>query len=141
MGSADLSGICWDCGYQAGNAAGPCPRCGHRLQSLREVRIRGCVLAALGALLLASMIALMIVTSRIMLRSGQPGATAHFEGGAAGAAAVFVTLSLIGLFGLASLGSGLWLLKYGKRNKVMLKFAFGLWAAFVLIGLAVDFLD
>jgi len=111
------------------------------MQTAREIRLRGWVLAGLGGVLLASMIALMIVISRIMLRSGQPGSTDRFEGDGVGAAVIFVTLSVVGFFGLTSLGSGIWLLKYGTRNRLMLKVALGLWAAFVLIGALVDFLD
>lgn len=141
MDSTDLSKSCWDCGYKGNDAGGACPRCGQRLQSAREIRLRGWVLAGLGGVLLASMIALMIVISRIMLRSGQPGSTDRFEGDGVSAAVIFVTLSVVGFFGLTSLGSGIWLLKYRRRNPIMLKVALGLWAAFILIGLIVDFLD
>jgi hypothetical protein len=111
------------------------------MQTPRGIRRRAWVMLSMGVLLLGSMTALIVVVVGIISRSGEPGSTDRFDGGKGMAAFVVGILGLVWAFGLTALGSGIWLLRYGRRNRVLLKAAIGLWIALSLVGLVVEFLD
>lgn len=111
------------------------------MQTARGIRRRAWAMIGVGGILLATMSGIIAVVAYIIARSGEPGATNRFDGGPAMAAIVLGVLGLVWVFGLAALENGIWLLRYGMRNRMLMKATFGICLALGIIGLVAQFFN
>jgi hypothetical protein len=74
------------------------------------------LLVALGGLIAASMVALLIVVTPLILQT-TPDATTRFTGGVQGGILVFSIFYTLLVFGLIAMGGGLIQVGYGKRSQ------------------------
>jgi hypothetical protein len=133
--------ICWDCGFQSGDLLANCPRCGSLMHTARGMRRRGWLLIGVGCFLLAMMTATIAAVAYVIAQSGEPGATTRFDGSPAMAALTFGVLGLVWIIGLASLENGIWLLRYRKRNRLLVKATLVICGVLWLIGLLIQLFD
>jgi hypothetical protein len=87
------------------------------------------------------MTGIMILIANIMARTGKPGSTVSFSGGPLEAAMIFAVLGLVCVFGLTGLVGGIWQIKYGKRNRNLIRIILWLGAAFLVIATIIEILD
>lgn len=120
---------CHKCDFETDEQLAKCPQCGRRLQSTKKIRIFGWFLLVLGTGLVIFMGTLGVILARIIAGSNEPGATTSFTGGPEVVTLIIVVFGLVILFGLASIASGIWQIKYGKPNKKIMV------AMFVVAGL------
>ena len=111
---------CPKCSFETSESLKKCPSCGSRLQSARKVRILGWVLLVLGTLVVVFMGTLGFYLSRIIAQTGEPGATTRFTGGPEDVAFIVAVFGLVISFGLASMAGGIWQIKYGKPNRILM---------------------
>lgn len=111
---------CPKCSFETTETLARCPSCGSRLQSARKVRTLGWVLLVLGTFLVLFMGTLGIYLARIISDSSEPGATTRFTGGPQDVMFIVVIFGLVISFGLACIGGGIWQIKYGKPNRILM---------------------
>lgn len=109
------------------------------MQTAHGIRRRAWLLIGVGGVLLALMTALIAVAAFVIVRSGEPGASNRFDGGSAMNAFAFGALGLVWVFGLTALENGIWLLRYGKRNRLLVRLTLGICLALWLLGLFAQF--
>jgi hypothetical protein len=141
METASQTRICWDCGFRCGDLPANCPRCGSLMQTARGIRRRGWLLIGIGGFLMAMMTATIAAGAYVIVQSNQPGATNRFEGGPVIAAFLFGVLGMVWIIGLASLENGIWLLRYGRRNRPLVKATLYICGALWLVALVVQFFE
>ena len=83
-----------------------------------QIRRRGWILVGLGSLLAASMAALLIVVTPIILLPS-PDRTTRFSGDTQDALLIFSILYLVLVFGLASILAGILQIRSGHRSRNM----------------------
>ena len=103
-----------------------CAHCGGKMLSSRKIRKLGWVSVATGGLLVA-----MMAVIALWVRFSD----ARWEGTAELARYGISLGILILVFGVVGICAGIWMIKHGKRNKVLSYIMMGL--AFVLVGLVV----
>jgi len=121
---------CYKCGFHAETEETVCPQCKRTLHTATATRIRGVLLAILGASLTAFM-AYLLLWALAAFRATDPTG-AKFTGDEQ---QKIVILSLFGVliaFGLASFATGLWQLVFGRRSKA---FVWAIVALALLVGL------
>jgi magnesium-transporting ATPase (P-type) len=111
---------CPKCSFETTESLPKCPSCGSRLQSAKKVRILGWMLLGLGTLLVVFMGGLAIYLGQIVAHTGEPGATSRFTGGPEQLAIIMAVFGLVIAFGLASVAGGIWQIKYGKPNRILM---------------------
>ena len=111
---------CPKCSFETTETLARCPSCGSRLQSAKKVRTLGWLLVVLGTFLVLFMGTLGIYLGSIISNSDEPGATTRFTGGPQDVMFIVVIFGLVISFGLASIGGGIWQIKYGKPNRKLL---------------------
>lgn len=141
MNPGDQPRICWDCGFQSVDPQANCSRCGSLMLTPRSIRRRGWALIGVGCFLLAMMTATIAAVAYVIAQSGEPGATSRFDGGPAAAAFTFGVLGLVWIIGLASLENGIWLLRYRKRNRLLVNATLGICSVLWFVGLLIQFFD
>jgi hypothetical protein len=129
--------ICYKCYYETNEALRKCPKCGLGLFSTKQVRRIGWMLLALGLLLVGMMGMITFYMAPALLQPGAP------TGGMRSTATPEQAMLILGLFGsviavgLVCMVNGLWQIKTGRRNKLLVYFSFGMIALVVMAGLAV----
>jgi magnesium-transporting ATPase (P-type) len=111
---------CPKCSFETTESLPKCPSCGSRLQSAKKVRILGWMLLGLGTLLVVFMGGLAIYLGQIVAHTDEPGATSRFTGGPEQLAMITTVFGLVIAFGLASMAGGIWQIKYGKPNRILM---------------------
>lgn len=107
---------CPSCGQGNSTHYDICQKCGH-IPHAKSMRWRGAISLVLGLLLVGGMGYLMLLIADIMRHSADPGATTRFNGTPAQAAAIFAVLAFVWLFGVVSVVTGAWMLRYGRRSE------------------------
>ncbi|MBN8732214.1 MAG: hypothetical protein J0L64_16855 [Acidobacteria bacterium] len=108
---------CPACGHQFRFGLDTCPRCTHRLAVAPTYRAWGGLFLLAGNVLCAVMAFLFWSAARIMLHTGQPGATSSFSGTRGEAVLVLATLAAAVACGLLMVGGGAYAIV---RGRVML---------------------
>ncbi len=111
---------CPKCSFETSETLARCPSCGSSLQSARKVRTLGWLLLVLGTFLVLFMGTLGIYLGSIISNSSEPGATTRFTGGPDDVAFIVLIFGLVISFGLASIAGGIWQIKYGKPNRILM---------------------
>ena len=111
---------CPRCSFETTESLPKCPSCGSRLQSARKVRILGWLLLVLGTFLVVFMGALGIYLGQVIAHSDDPGATTRFTGGPEEVKFIMIVFGLVIAFGFGSMAGGIWQIKYGKPNRVLM---------------------
>lgn len=118
---------CYKCGYETHEVIKQCPQCGRRLQTSSTVRTLGVVQLLMGLFLVGMMGTITYYVAPIMLPADTPSISDHrFSGTPQQALMILGLFSLVILFGVTSMVSGLWQIKTGRRNKWIFIFMMGL---------------
>lgn len=115
---------CPKCSFETSESVSRCPSCGSRVQSAKKVRILGGLLLVIGTFLVLFMTGLGIYLGSIISNSDDPSATTRFTGDPQDVMLIVVIFGLVISFGLASIGSGIWQLIYGKPNRKVMVVVF-----------------
>lgn len=121
----DLS-KCWSCGLETYVFRSTCPRCGASLQSKRWSRRFGALLVVLGGALTAGLGWLILVLGPILRHPGEDIGGTRFDGTPSQAMMVLGILSVVLMFGLATLGYGIFQVITGRRSKLVVRFMLAL---------------
>ncbi len=123
---------CLRCGYRGYTDETVCPQCRGKLVTTSSVQARGGVLVICGIFLtvVISIVGLLVAN---VIRSGNSGRVS-FKGTQQQMLMIFGIFGLVFAFGLASIISGVWLLVFGKRNKVLTGIVIALGALFYIAG-------
>ena len=105
---------CPACGHQFRFGLDTCPRCTHRLAVSPTYRAWGILFLIAGNALCLAMTFLLWSAARIMLHTGQPGATSSFSGTRAQAVMVLSILAAVLAIGLLMVGGGAYALVRGR---------------------------
>jgi hypothetical protein len=127
-----LNATCDRCGGVVPYWGDSCSRCGKVVHPPHRLRIMGGIYLLVGAGLSGVMVYIIYVLAYIMRHSRDPGAKVHFNGNALQAVMVFAILSVPLLVGVTLVLTGLWQLRYGRRNLKLVKVTF-VWF-YLLIG-------
>lgn len=84
------------------------------------------------------MIYLMVLIAGIIRHSTDPNATTRFEGDEFMAVMTFGILGFVLLFGITGVVSGIWQIKYGRRNQKLMRVILFLGVVFIVIGALVE---
>ena len=131
---------CPQCQAQAPSWVDWCPGCELRLSKPSRIRALGWMLMVIGSGLVAGMAYLLVVIARIIRNSDDPGATTRFAGTPADALMIYAILGVVLAFGIVSVVSGAWQVRYGTRNPRLVKVVLGFAAVFFGIGALVQYL-
>jgi hypothetical protein len=131
---------CFKCSFRGETAEANCPRCGKKLRTSKNIRIRGVIQLVTGTFLVLMMAGLSgfiwYITHKASLSPDEQRRIAEQQAIFMGLYAFF---AIIGLFGLNGIVMGVWQLAFGRRNKPLIWVMFGL-LALILVGcLAVTF--
>jgi hypothetical protein len=123
--ATDDTRTCYACGFETTEPLKACPACGsRRFRTARAVRRLGWVLVVLGGFLVGSMVLLSAVVTRIVLRSDAPGATTTFTGGTEDLALIAGVFGFVAAIGAGAIFGGVWQIRYGRPNRVVVAVAF-----------------
>jgi hypothetical protein len=92
----------------------------------------GGIYLVLGLALCGGIGYLMVVIAGIMQHSGDPHATTRFNGTPAQAVGVFAVLWVVMLIGFTVLVSGIWQIRYGRRNVKLVRITL-FWYLFITV--------
>jgi hypothetical protein len=112
--------------------AGKCPKCGTRLQTLASMKMRGWVALVAGLFLVLLISAVWVYVGRLFSAQGvvdRDVATAQFAG------RTYVAFALVLVSGLLGVANGIWQIRTGCRNRVLVFAMLVMFAA--AIGVAV----
>jgi hypothetical protein len=119
---------CLSCDFETTEALTRCPKCGRRVRALKRTRWLGMIQVVLGGFLVLFMGGIWYLIWGIVSQSGRPGATTRFTGTAEDIKIVYGLFAMVIAIGFGSIAGGVWQLRYGKPNKVIV---------LVIVGLAV----
>lgn len=105
---------CPACGHQFRFGLDTCPRCTHRLAASPTYRAWGVLFLIVGNALCLVMAFLFWSAARIMLHTGQPGATSSFSGTRGEAGLVLAIFTAVFACGLLMVGGGAYALVRGR---------------------------
>lgn len=108
---------CYRCGYRETTALSVCPQCRDYMHTATSTRVRGGLLAIIGIFLIVFMGYLMIWAFAAFSNVNGPGA--RFTGTREERLMIIGLFSTLIVFGLMSLGTGVWQLIIGRRNRVL----------------------
>jgi hypothetical protein len=132
--------VCKRCGKETLDPAKRCASCGGAVIAAKTMRMLGWLLAGLGAFLVLFMGAITIYVAQIVYQTNEPGVHAGFTGGADMEFFMFGLFTLVLLFGLTSLVSGLLQVRNGRANRKLMFFMLGLGVLFIVIGRVVRYM-
>jgi hypothetical protein len=125
---------CFKCSFRGETAEANCPKCGKKLRTSKNIRVRGGVQLVTGAFLVLMMAGLSgfiwYLTHKASLSADEQRRILEQKTMFMGLYAFF---AIIGLFGLNGIVMGVWQLAFGRRNKPLIWVMFGL-LALILIG-------
>ncbi len=127
---------CFSCGHATHEPIKKCPNCGRGLRTPRQVRRLGWLQLAIGVFLVGLMGTITYNLAPSLLPAGgvpAPGG-AHFNGTPEQAQLILGLFSLVIIFGLGSIASGLWQIKTGRRNKWLFILMMLLFIGLLLLG-------
>ena len=112
---------CFKCSFRGETANTACPKCGKKLRTAKNIRVRGVIQIVTGTVLVVMMIGLAVFIGIAMTNASQDAAQAKRI---AGERTLFIGIyglfAVIALFGLNGIAMGTWQLAFGRRNKVFI---------------------
>lgn len=136
----DLNTNCKSCGGLVPFWGDSCLRCGLQAHPPWRLRVRGGIYLVLGLGLCGGIGYLMVVIANIMQHSGDPHATVRFNDTPAQAMGIFAVLWVVMLVGLTVLVTGVWQIRYGRRNLKLVRIAMS-WYVLIWVAYLVSRLD
>ena len=133
--------FCDKCNFETDEPVGVCPRCKIALRKTSTVQKLGWVLVVLGGLLTAFMSGLIVLITRIIRTTDEPGAASRFTGDATAAGFIYAVLGVVLALSITFVLAGIWQIRYGRRNKKLVFVVLVLAALFYAAGEAVEYLD
>lgn len=130
-----LNTQCKRCGGLVPYWGDSCQRCGQVAHPPHRLRIMGGLYLVLGLGLSGVMVYLMVLIAGIIRHSGDPHATVRYTGNPLQVVMIFGIMSVPLLVGVTLIVTGIWQLRYGRRNLKLVSLAF-VWF-YLLIGAAV----
>lgn len=127
-----LNATCDRCGGVVPYWGDSCSRCGKVAHPPQRLRIMGGIYLLVGSGLSAVMIYIIYVLAYVMQHSKDPGVKWRFSGTPLDMVWIFAVLSVPLLVGVTLVLTGLWQLRYGRRNLQLVKVTF-VWF-YVLLG-------
>ncbi|HVE58414.1 MAG TPA: hypothetical protein VNB22_16395 [Pyrinomonadaceae bacterium] len=122
--------FCFKCRWEGRVSQTVCPRCGKRLFSQKNVRVRGVILTFLGLFLSGFMSAIaFFVTAMLVEAAKNPKTGAKFNGDEHMLLMVYLIFAGVIAMGVTIILAGLWQIIFGRRNMFLI------WIFFALIGL------
>jgi hypothetical protein len=125
---------CFKCSFRGETAEANCPKCGKKLRTSKNIRVRGVIQLITGSFLVLMMAGLSgfiwYLTHNRPLSPDEQQRIAEQQTLFMGLYAFF---AVIGLFGLNGIVMGVWQLAFGRRNKPLIWVMFGL-LALILLG-------
>ena len=106
----------WRCGAVYEGTDRTCPTCRNTAMPQSRVRIAGVVLIVCGLFLVGMMAALSSYMVPLMLAQGAQVDGSSFSGTPRDAQVIMALFAVIALFGLGSLATGFFQLRYGRKN-------------------------
>jgi hypothetical protein len=94
-----------------------CPKCGGPMRHLTESKARAWLLVFCGVFLILMMGGITLVTAPMMLQPGSEFGDSSWEGTREQGQIALALFGVVILFGFASLGNGLYMLKTGKQHR------------------------
>jgi hypothetical protein len=131
---------CFKCSFRGETADAACPKCGKKLRTAKNIRIRGVIQIVTGVVLVAMMIGLAVFIGVAVMNAAQDAAQAKRI---AGERTLFIGIyglfAVITIFGLNGIAMGAWQLTFGRRNKVFIWIMIALLAIIIMACVAVSF--
>jgi len=125
---------CFKCSFRGETADANCPKCGKKLRTSKNIRVRGVIQLVTGLFLVVMMAGLSVfiwyLTHNASLSPDEARRIAEQRTMFMGMYAFF---AIIGLFGLNGIVMGAWQIAFGRRNKPLIWLMFAL-LALILIG-------
>ncbi len=122
---------CFKCGFDAVIGQTVCPRCGKRLFTAQNIRMRGIALVLIGLFLVVFMGAIAIFVGTLLAgAANDPAAAKKMKQDPFAFLAVIAIFASVIAFGINSIAGGIWMVVFGKRNKF---FIWIMWAALFLL--------
>lgn len=118
---------CFKCRWEGDTARHMCPKCGKRLFTRTNIRVRGALLIVVGLFLSGLMSAIAIVATGCLAKAAkQPVANARLEAEAHMFVLAYVVFGGVIAAGAAATLSGMWMLIFGRRNMFLFYIFIGL---------------
>lgn len=117
------------------------PRANWRPLTPKQIRRRGWILVALGSFLTLFMGWIAVMVIGIMIHSDDPDAKTHFTGGVGMKAFTLGVFGVVVGFGLLSILTGAWQIRYGKQNPHFVNWMMWLAIAFGAFGVLAGIMD
>jgi hypothetical protein len=129
---------CFKCQTEIETAETKCHRCGRRLESRTETRVRGSILIILGGFLIVFM---GMISSWMINVIFYPQAAngAKFTGDENELLMIAGVFGFVFLFSIFAVITGLWQLIFGRRNRILVWMIIGLGIFFIIGGEALVF--
>jgi hypothetical protein len=128
---------CWNCGFRTHRLVASCQRCGASMVSRRWARRYGALLVVLGLFLGVGGSLLLLSQLPILLHPGMEIGDTRFTGSARMANFVILILAGVAVFGLTTLGYGVFQMVTGRRSRTAVRAMLAIVAGLYLIGLAI----
>jgi hypothetical protein len=130
---------CWNCGFETHRLVASCERCGATMVSRRWARRYGTILVVIGLFLSAGMVILLQALLPNLLHPGVPVGGSTFTGSAGMANFVILLLGAVLVFGLTSLGYGVYQVVTGKRSRIVVRVMLAIVAGLYVVGWAIQY--
>ena len=125
---------CFKCSFRGETADANCPKCGKKLRTSKNIRVRGVIQLVTGLFLVVMMAGLSVfiwyLTHNASLSPDEARRIAEQRTMFMG---MYEFFAIIGLFGLNGIVMGAWQIAFGRRNKPLIWLMFAL-LALILIG-------
>jgi MFS family permease len=121
------------CRTKVEGTVNPCPNCGGKMRTPRTIRALGWLLLACGVFLVGLMSYLWTVLAPAMAHPGDLTGGTTFTGTAEQGRTILTVFGAVIVFGLASIGYGLWMIVTGRRSIAMMIVVLVLAAALIAI--------
>ncbi|MEP6847826.1 MAG: hypothetical protein ABI999_03145 [Acidobacteriota bacterium] len=118
---------CFKCYFSGDTPETRCPRCGGRLRSSTNLRVRGGILIFVGAFLVLLMGAITGFVVYLVWGGADPKAAAKLRAEEFKLLLAFGMFGLVMLFGLVSLITGVFQIVFGRRSRILV------WAMMALV--------
>ena len=130
---------CFKCSFRGETVEADCPKCGKKLRTAKNIRVRGVIQIVTGVVLVALMIGLSVFIGVAVMNAEQDAAQAKRI---AGERTLFIGIyglfAVITLFGLNGIAMGTWQLTFGRRNKVFIWIMIALLAIIIMAWVSVS---
>ena len=129
---------CWQCGFETHRLVARCERCGATMVSRRWSRRYGAILIVLGLVLSVGMAILLDMLWSTLMHPGVQVGNSTFTGSRAMANLVILVLGSVLVFGLTTLGYGIFQVATGRRSLPVVRAMLAIVGGLYLLGWAIS---